>query len=234
MICVQKSVGARARLLHACVWVFLGLVSALGVNTNALAQAQVAATGQLTAAQQKDVETLVNYMEQSCLKGTPTPPNANLFVRSSLDWARDPSVCTCVAKRLRTKLTPEQFKYTKEQFDQFWQRFSSDDVMQCSVPVIKARFSDQCEILMTDAFGSMSNSQRVERLAELGFKDLPTMLQSSCDCVRNVLHDITTEQWISSSMAAYQDYLERKRTGKPAVKGPETPLEKAMGACTKH
>ena len=170
-----------------------------------------AAEKKLTAEQLKQADQLAGSVEKECLAGSPVPANADPMVKKTLEWARDPENCRCIATRIRQSITPEVFGFNAEQFRQYLRPVGFKAGLECAAPVVKKRFSSSCEEL-AGMFGKESS-----------------LLE--CDCIRSAISKISDQEWIESSLAQYNAYLEEKKTGKPRVKPAPGPVDSLLEQC---
>jgi hypothetical protein len=173
-----------------------------------------AAEKNLTAEQLKQTNQLVDNVEKECLAGSPVPENADPMVKKTLEWARDPENCRCIATRIRQSITPEVFGLNAEQFRQYLRPVGFKAGMECGAPVVKKRFASSCE----------------ELAAMLG-KESRLL---DCDCIRSTIGKISDQEWIESSLAQYNAYLEEKKTGKPRVKPAPGPVDSLLEQCLRR
>jgi hypothetical protein len=205
-------------------------ISAPAAGQDARPAQKSAAIDHLTAEQQKQADALAGQFEKSCLnQSIPTSPNT--LVNAMSAWARDPAVCSCIGRRLRAAITPSVAAYNTEQGQQFLKHFAENDAAECAVPVVKAHFSASCEQLLGDAFAQIPADKTAQRVKELGYQDLGSLLKGSCSCIRGAIRDITPHDWVSSTLTKYSEYKERQQTGQPTASPASTPLDEALGTC---
>lgn len=166
----------------------------------------------LTPEQQKEAGKFADNVEKECLAGSPVPENADFMIKKTLEWARDPENCRCMAKRIHESLMPEVFRYTAEQFRQYLRPVTFKASLECATPVVKKRFGESCE----------------ELASNLGEKGQHLL---DCDCLRSNIGKTTDQEWIDLSLAQYNAYQEEKRTGKPRVKPAPGPVDTMMEQC---
>lgn len=171
-----------------------------------------AAEKNLTAEQLKQANQLADSVEKECLAGSPVPENADPMIKKTLEWARDPENCRCVAERIHQAITPRVFGFNAEQFRQYLRPISFKASLECGAPVVKQRFASSCE----------------ELAGMLGGKGARLL---DCDCLRSSINEISDQEWIDSSLAQYNAYLEEKKTGKPRVKPTSGPVDSLLEKC---
>lgn len=63
------------------------------------------------------------------------------------------------------------------------------------------------------------------------YTDLDAYLGATCSCMCPVLQNISTKEWIDGSLAGFNAYLERKRTGNQSSPNPKTAFDRVVEAC---
>lgn len=189
---------------------------------------------ELTESQKAKVAEIVEQFRNQCKAGPALPENATKAMKMMNAWATDPAGCNCSAERLRARFSPKVLEYTQVQMNQLKQQFAEVDVAECGVPIMKGHLSKSCEPFLESAFGEMAIEQKERRVQELGYKDFQVMIKETCDCVRTTIKDVTPSQWVSSSMAGYREYLQRKQAGLSTGTGPATPMDSAMSTCMRN
>ncbi len=205
-------------------------VFALSICTAAIANERSG----VTEDQKAKVTEMVEQFRRQCIAGPALPGNIPKAMKMMNAWATDPVSCNCSAERLRARLTPEVFGYSKNQMDRLMQQFAEVDVAECGVPVMKEHIAKSCEPFLESAFDPMTSEHKEKRVHELGFPDFQVMIKESCDCIRTTLRDITPSQWAQSSQTRYREYLQRKQAGLATGPAASTPLDEAMGKCMKQ
>ncbi len=198
----------------------------------AVGSLSIGAPAQLTKVQADQVDALVHQVEQACLNNTAWQTQKNESVRMVMKWASDPRVCSCQSTAFRTATTPAVFKMNTDDQREFYKNIALTKGAECSVPVIKEKIAESCEQFLGLAVNGQAPSPEMQkRMDSLGIADVDTYVAKVCGCLKPGLQKISTKEWVDSSMAAYNAYLERKRTGNNTITAPPTPIENMMNTC---
>ncbi|HEY8023050.1 MAG TPA: hypothetical protein VIF60_00690 [Burkholderiaceae bacterium] len=188
---------------------------------------------ELSSAQIKEADTLVQAVEKSCLANTAMKGAPDALTRAMGEWISTAEVCGCQARNLREMLTPAVLAMGAEERKDFLVNFSLTKGAECTVPAIKKNFSESCESVFASTLQSVPPEELKTKLQSHGYVNADAYLSQTCGCLRNLLGQITTQAWVEGSVAQYNAYLERKRTGDQSIKAPETPFDGVARKCVK-
>lgn len=177
-------------------------------------------------------EEVATQTEQACLKGNPIMENGDASMRMMGKWISDPEICACQGNMIRNNVTPEMLAMPSEKFKSFLMNLTMTKGADCMVPVLKKKFSESCEAFFDASFSKMPAEAIRKKLDGTGISNKDELISHICSCMRPGLQKITTEDWVKHSMAAYNNYLERKRTGNPNIPTPPGPFDKLITDCS--
>ena len=173
---------------------------------------------------------MVQGVAQACTQN-PLLASKDEAIRMMGQWGSTPDVCACQGKMLRSVLTPDVLALKGDDQREFFLKFALTKNAECLVPAFKVQFSATCENFFAVAFKSMPLEKVSATLQSRGYADLDAYLASTCSCLRPAVQKISTKDWVDGSVAAYNAYLERKRTGNQSLPTPKSAFDQVIEKC---
>jgi hypothetical protein len=205
------------------------LVPFAGLHFDALAE-QRASTARSIAGS-PEIEQLAQGMEQECLRRKPPTNGLPAIAQALISVQNEPQLCACVASLIRTDMKPDMILKSDEQLSSYIKNLMLTKSPQCLVPALKKRLTDSCERIFESSVQETPPEVMQQRLADRGYSSMKEFTSEFCGCLRPRIRLITTKEWVDSSSAAYNDYLQRKRTGQSGNSEASDPFETAFKAC---
>ncbi len=164
---------------------------------------------------------MANQVEQICLSSAASQSQKNEALRMMISWAADPKVCACQRELVKAETTPDILAMSQEDQRDFYGKMAVTKGAECSVPIIKQKFAASCEQFFGVFVNERPRSPEFQkRLDSLGDPDGTSFVAKMCGCMVPALQKISTKDWVDSSMAQYNAYLERRRSGNNAIATP--------------
>ncbi|MFB9240198.1 hypothetical protein IV454_22995 [Massilia antarctica] len=205
---------------------------ALGIfGAGSAVAAGVAGTTNLSLAQSRAVDDMVQGVVRACAQNPQLASN-NEAIRMMTQWATTPEICACQGQSLRDALTPDVLALSRDDQRDFMLKIAVTKAAECGVPIFKAKFSAGCDDFFAAVFKDMPVEKITSVLKSRGYTDLDAYIGATCSCMRPVLQNMSTKEWVDGSLAGFNAYLERRRTGNPSLPAPKNAFDRVKDTCT--